>query len=210
MGHRANQTSHGPAGQPRVCVQRNDVANTGHNLGSLPADGYESTSQLNRAKIGSAHAASRVFAPTPSISARSHSKDACDETRKNDCPRPRAGHTAGSSRDSLIRSRQQFFISRLSLAGGIRPIGQQCKSKIAIRIRQIVNLQSLHLLFYEFLRRQAASVPPLSCESPSGTPARNSMRGKGRGPSKSVTTRFIRAIARSEAGTIASRLNSTR
>ena len=80
MSHRAHQTGHGSARQSRVCVQRNHVPHAWHNLRRAPADRHERSGGRSRARAGSAHAAFRVSAPTPSISVRSHSRGACDET----------------------------------------------------------------------------------------------------------------------------------
>src|SRR5579862_3178191 len=124
------------------------------------------TYRWSRAKTGSAHAASRASAPTPSISARSRSKDACDETRENGCPHLPWGHIAGS----MLRFPHTQPLAILRLPAQSRWGHQPNRTAAQIEYRHPDSPDSEFpialLVLLRIPARLRVSAPPPSCDSP--------------------------------------------
>ncbi len=101
-------------------------------------------------------------------------------------------------------SLQQCVVCRQRFGRGVNPIGKQGKMKSCPRNSQGNEFRVVRpILRFRDARVSSIGITTMVRKC-SGMPMRRSSRGSERGPSQSVTTRLISAMARSEAGKTAS------
>ena len=137
MRHRPHQTGRRAARQARVCIERDDVADAGDCFRMPPACGNERCVGTPAQEAGSARAACRACAPTPSTFLEIRSRRAFDGIERIARRRPGAGPwRLIQSRDAAGCGSQQFVVAGQALGRSVHPIGEQRKTQISVRICQ--------------------------------------------------------------------------
>ena len=200
MRHLADQPAHRVARQPRVGVERDDVADAGgHDAGGCAVDvderrvGRAAQQPVQLVQLAAlalpADPPSFAFVPDPPAMQQ---QEAVAAGRRAVAPI--------EPRDALRRRGEQRRVALDVLGRGIGPVGEQREMKVAFRAREMVDLQPLDLLLDRRRASSAASAPRRACADAPARRRASSKAGRSVAPKPRVTPRLTSATAASMAG----------
>ena len=170
MSHLADQPLGGSARQAGIGVERDHVADPGRHGRGLSAICKEG--RVGRAAeqaIQLVKFPALAFPPHP-LSLRLVPDSPAMEQEKS-LPIRRGSVALVQARDCVGGRAEKLLVSWRTFGCGIGPVREQSEAKVAVRTRQIMNLQTLDLLLEFRSRRQEEWAPRPSCADPAGTPS---------------------------------------
>ena len=153
MRHLADQPADRVARQPRVGVERDDIADAGGHLWRLPAEAQETgVGRAAQQPVQFVQLAALAFPADPPRFACVPDPPAVEQ-QEAVAARRRAIAPVEPG-DACYRRFQQRRVAVDMLGRGIEPVGEQSEMQIALRAREVVDLQTLDLLVDRRHRRQ--------------------------------------------------------